>query len=97
MIGTTLSDRTAVSTEGIKIDTGVVSGLNMIATRLSPGAISESSSSHLPPSVAAEMMQEVPDLLGFSLGHGIPVADLCTTLPPYPPGAPWPPCAGSNA
>src|SRR5262245_4277934 len=53
MICTTLSDRAAVSSEGIKIETGAVSGLNMIATRLSPGAISESSSSHLPPSVAS--------------------------------------------
>jgi hypothetical protein len=49
-IGTILSDRAAVSSEGILTDTGAVSGLNMIATRLSPGAISESSSSHLPPS-----------------------------------------------
>ena len=53
MIGTTLSDRAAVSTEGIKDDVGAVSGSNMIAARLSPGAISESSSSHLPPSEAS--------------------------------------------
>ena len=33
----------------VKDDTGAVSGLNMMAARLSPGAISESSSSHLPP------------------------------------------------
>ena len=46
--GTTLRDRAAVSNEGIKVDAGVVSGLNMIATRLSPGAIPESRSSHLP-------------------------------------------------
>jgi hypothetical protein len=32
----------------IKITVGGVSGLNMIAARLSPGAISDSSSSHLP-------------------------------------------------
>src|SRR5215471_8096850 len=49
MIGTTLSDRAAITNEGVKNDTGAVSGLNMIAARLSPGAISESSSSHLPP------------------------------------------------
>ena len=53
MIGTTLSNRAAVSNEGIKVDTGAVSGLNMIAARLRPGAISESSSSHLPPSEAS--------------------------------------------
>jgi hypothetical protein len=52
MIG---SDRGVVSNEGIKVDTGAaVSGFHMMATRLSPGAISESSSSHLPPSVASE-------------------------------------------
>ena len=34
-------------------ETGAVSGLDMIAARLSPGAISESSSSHLPPSVTS--------------------------------------------
>jgi hypothetical protein len=50
MIGPILSDRAAVSNEGIKVDTRAVSGLNMIAARLSPGAISESSSSHLPAS-----------------------------------------------
>src|SRR5215468_6504473 len=49
VIGATLSDRAPVSNEGIKNDTGAVSGLNMIAARLSPGAISKSSSSHLPP------------------------------------------------
>jgi hypothetical protein len=41
-----LSDRAAVSNEGIKDDTAG-SAMNMIAARLSPGAISESSSSHL--------------------------------------------------
>src|SRR6516162_11330930 len=34
-------------------DAGAVSGLNMIAARFRPGAVSESSSSHLPPSVAS--------------------------------------------
>jgi hypothetical protein len=43
MIGTTLSDRAAVSNAGIKFDTGAVSGLNMTAARFRPGAISESS------------------------------------------------------
>jgi hypothetical protein len=33
MIGTTLSDRAAVSNEGLKVDTGAVSRLNMKATR----------------------------------------------------------------
>jgi hypothetical protein len=37
----------------------------MIAARLSPGAISESSSSHLPPSETAKNAREVPNLLGF--------------------------------
>src|SRR5262249_50107515 len=41
MISSTLSDRAAVSSEGIKDDAGALSGLNMIAVRLSPGAISE--------------------------------------------------------
>jgi hypothetical protein len=49
MIGATLSDRAAVSNEGIKTDAAGKSGLNRLAARLSPGAISESSSSHLPP------------------------------------------------
>jgi len=40
MIGTTLSDRAAVSIEGMKSDAGAVSGLNMIAACLSAGAIS---------------------------------------------------------
>src|SRR5437763_9710871 len=34
-----------------------MSGLNMIAARLSPGAISESSSSHLPPSEASKVAE----------------------------------------
>jgi hypothetical protein len=68
MIGTTLSDRAAVSNEGIKADTGAVSGLNMIATRLSPGAISESSSTHLPPSEASQRAKPVI----FPPGRGSP-------------------------
>jgi hypothetical protein len=59
MIGATLSERAAVSNEGIKVDTRAVSGLNMIAARLSPGAISESSSSHLPPSEASKLAKPV--------------------------------------
>ena len=39
-----MSDRAAVSSEGIKADAATLSGLNMVAARLSPGAISESSS-----------------------------------------------------
>jgi hypothetical protein len=51
MIGSTLSDWAAVSNEGIKVDAGAwpMSGLNMMAARFRPGAISESNSSHLPP------------------------------------------------
>ena len=37
MIGTTLSDRAAVSNEGAKVETEAVAGLNMMAARLSPG------------------------------------------------------------
>jgi hypothetical protein len=40
--------------EGIKADTGEVSGLNMSAGRLSPGTISESSSNNLPPTEASK-------------------------------------------
>src|SRR5260370_13120352 len=50
VIGSTLSDRAASSTKGGKYDPrpGAVSGLNMTATRLTPGAILVSNSSHLP-------------------------------------------------
>jgi hypothetical protein len=42
VIGSTLSDQAAASNEGIKTDGGAgTSGLNMIAARLSPGAISD--------------------------------------------------------
>jgi len=64
MISTILSDRAAVSSEGIKVDTGAVSGLNRIAARLSPGAISESNSSHLPPSEASPVAKPVTFPLG---------------------------------
>src|SRR5215472_1808225 len=62
MIGTTLSERAAASKEGIKVDMydmGLVSGLNMMAARLRPGAISDSSSNHLPPSEASWMAKPV--------------------------------------
>src|SRR5215468_6822105 len=74
MIGSTLSDRAAVSSEGIKIDTGSVSGLNIIAVRLSPGAISESSSSHLPPSEASQLTKPVMFPLGRSSRGTRPLA-----------------------
>ena len=66
MIGSTLSERAAVSNEGMKADTGAVSGLNMIAARVSPGAISESNSSHLPPSETSKMLKPVMFPLGRS-------------------------------
>jgi hypothetical protein len=66
MLGTTLSDRAAVSNEDMKVDMGAVSGLNMIAARLRPGAISESSSSHLPPSEASLVAKPVTFPLGRS-------------------------------
>jgi hypothetical protein len=65
MIGTTLSDRAAVSTEGLKADAVTTSGLNMIAARVSPGVISESSSSHLPPSVTSKVAKPVVFPLGM--------------------------------
>ena len=56
-----------------------MSGLNMMAARLSPGAISESSSSHLPPRVTSKMPKPVmfparlvepwDDAAGDGLGH----------------------------
>jgi hypothetical protein len=69
MIGSTLSDRAAVSNEGIKDDAVTASGLNMIAARLSPGAISESSSSHLPPSVSSKVAKPVMFPLGRESGE----------------------------
>jgi hypothetical protein len=59
MIGATLSDRPAVSNDGIKDDAVAVAGLKMIAARFSPGAISESNSSHLPPSEASKAAKPV--------------------------------------
>src|SRR5262245_3098878 len=72
MIGATLSDRAAASNEGIKADAGAVSGLNMMAVRLSPGAISESNSSHLPPSVASKPLKPVTFPLGRSSRETMP-------------------------
>src|SRR5215468_9238834 len=59
MIGSILSDRAAVSSDGIEADARAVSGLNMMAARLSPGAISVSSSSHLPPKVGSKVAKPV--------------------------------------
>ena len=68
MIGSTLSDRAAVSNEGTK--GAALSGLNMMAARLSPGAISESSSSHLPASEASKVAIEPhDDAQGDRVGH----------------------------
>src|SRR5215467_14406949 len=72
MIGSTLSDRAAVSTDGI--DTGAVSELNRIAARLRPGAISVSSSSHLPPSEASELAKPVTFPPGWLSRATMPVA-----------------------
>ena len=49
-----MSDRAAISNEGIKTDEGK-SGLNTMAARFRPGAISESGSSHLPPIVGSQL------------------------------------------
>jgi hypothetical protein len=80
MIGTTLSDRAAVSSEGIKVDTGAVSGLNMMAARLSPGAISKSSSSHLPPSEASTVAKPVMFPPGWLSRGTMPLATGSATL-----------------
>ena len=81
MIGSTLSDRAAVSSEGICVDAGAVSGLNMITARLSRGAISESSSSHLPTSVASVVAKPVtfPDrfLPAFSASYANSIGISC--------------------
>ena len=69
-IGSTLSDRAAASNEGRKYDPppGAVSGLNMTAARLTPGAISVSNSSHLPAIDASRLMKPVI----FPPGRGRP-------------------------
>src|SRR6516162_8709609 len=74
MVGTTLSDRAAVSNEVTKADWGAVSGLNMIAARFRPGANSESSSSHLPPSEGSEPPKPVMFPLGRSSRATMPLA-----------------------
>ena len=55
------TDRAAASKEGRKYDPpeGAVSGLNIIPTRITRGAISFSSSSHLPPIVGSRLMKPV--------------------------------------
>jgi hypothetical protein len=75
IIGVILSERAAVSNEGIKADTGSVSGLSMNAARFKPGAISESSSSHLPPSEASLLAKPV----AFPLGRSSRATMLLTT------------------
>ena len=70
-----MSDRVAVSSEDVKINGGgASSGLNMIAARLSPGAISESNSSHLPPSEASKLAKPVMFPLGRSSRATMPLA-----------------------
>jgi len=51
-----------------------VSGLNMIAARLRPGAISESNSSHLPPSEASKVAKPVVFPVGRSSRAMMPLA-----------------------
>ena len=67
VIGSTLSDRAAASTTGRKNDPppGAVSGLNMMATRLTLGAMSVSNSSHLPANEVSKLMKPV----GFPPGR----------------------------
>jgi hypothetical protein len=72
----------AVSNEGIKNATGAASGLNMIAARLSPGAISESSSSHLPANVASDIWPKPVMLSRGWLSRGtIPLATGSAAFP----------------
>src|SRR6516225_12058508 len=81
MIGLTLSDRATPSSGGIKTDLVAVdrSGLNMNATRLSPGATSESSSSHFTCQRGFE---------GGELGERFPKSARATM--PLPTGSPTP-------
>src|SRR5215813_4077793 len=60
-IGATLNDRAAASNAGrtYRPPLGAVSGLRMAATRLTPGAISASNSSHLLATVASWLMKPV--------------------------------------
>jgi hypothetical protein len=80
MIGSTLSEWAAASSEGIKVDAVDVSGLNMMAARLSPGAISESNSSHLPPSVASRVAKPVMFPPGWLRCGTMPLATGSFTL-----------------
>jgi hypothetical protein len=80
VIASTLSDRAAVSNEGIKDDAVPVSGLNMIAASLSPGAISESNSSHLPPSEASMLAKPVVFPPGWLSRATMPLATGSLTL-----------------
>ena len=75
-----MSDRAAVSNEGIKDDTAAVSGLNLMADRLSPGAISESSSSHLPPSEASKRAKPVMFPPGWLSRGTMPMATGSTVI-----------------
>jgi hypothetical protein len=59
--GSTANARAAAPNEPRKYDPppGAVSGLNIIAARVSPGATSVNSSSHLPPIAASTLMNPV--------------------------------------
>jgi hypothetical protein len=68
------SDRAAASNESKYVDTGAVSGLNMIAARLSLGAISESNSTNLPPTEASQLAKPVTLPPGRSSRATMPLA-----------------------
>jgi hypothetical protein len=70
----TLSDRAAVSNGAAPPIRGIVLGLNTSAARLSPGAISKSSSSHLPPNGASTLAKPVMFPLGRSSRPTMPLA-----------------------
>ena len=86
-IGTTLSDLAAVSTIEVNrplpvllVDGKVLSGLNMIAACLSPGAISETSLSHLPPIEASKLLEPVMFPLGRLSRWTMPLANGFTRI-----------------
>jgi len=77
----TLSDRAASTIRGRNAE-AAGSGLNMIAARLSPGAISESSSSHLPPSAGSKLAKPVMFPPGRSSRGTMPKATGSPTFTP---------------
>src|SRR5262245_17118429 len=83
-IGSTLNDRAAASNGGrYDLIKGAVSGLNMIETRLTPGAISLSSSSHLPATDGSHSMKPVRFPPGWGTLAAKPAPTGSTTIKKY--------------